>query len=734
MKVKKYETEVAGRALDVEFSDLASQASGSVLVRYGGTVVFATATIAREPKSTASYFPLSVDYEEKFYAAGQILGSRFMRREGRPSEEAVLTGRLIDRTLRPLFNHKIRHDVQVVVMTLAIDGDNDPDVPAILAASLAVATSPIPWDGPVSPFRVALKDGEVILNPAYEDRKTTTLDLIACVKSGKINMIEAGASEVPENDIVRAIEKAMPEFERLERFQKDIIAEVGKSKMEIAVPELPDAAEELFKKHIAPHLEDAIYGARDKSEERSGVGELLKEWKKSVEEQFGPPAGGLAEPYFEDAVDVIVHKNILERDRRPDGRKMNEVRPLYAKAGAIERTHGSGIFYRGETHILTVATLGAPSDVLLIEGMEVQMKKRFMHHYNFPPFSTGETGRMGAPGRREIGHGALAERALLPVIPPKEIFPYTIRLVSEAMSSNGSTSMSSTCASTLALMDAGVPIKEPVAGIAMGLMMESGGENNFKVLTDIQGPEDHHGDMDFKAAGTKNGITAIQMDVKVEGITLKMLASTLKDALAARTKIMSVMLEAIPRHRDSISIYAPRIISMQIHPDKIRDVIGPGGKVINKIIEDTGAEIDIEQTGEVFITARSKEAAEKAQEIIKSITREFKVGEEIIGTVSRLFEFGAMVEIAPKQEGLVHISELAPFRVGKVRDIVNIGDKVPVKIIEIDEMGRVNLSIKQSSGAANMKYPPVSPNASRGGPPPADTGEGNHFRPRHDRR
>ncbi|MBI1956972.1 MAG: polyribonucleotide nucleotidyltransferase [Candidatus Niyogibacteria bacterium] len=728
MKITKYQTEVAGRTLEVEFSDLASQASGSVLVRYGGTVVFATATIAREPKSNASYFPLSVDYEEKFYAAGQILGSRFMRREGRPSEEAVLTGRLIDRTLRPLFNHTIRHDVQVVVMTLAIDGENDPDVPAILAASLAVATSPIPWSGPVTPFRVALRNGETILNPTYEDRKTATLDLIACVKGGKINMIEAGASEVPEADILRAVEESMSEFEKMEAFQKKIIKESGREKKGVAIPELPDAAEELFKKHVAPRLEDAIYGAKDKSEERSDVGELLKEWKKSVEEQFGGASAALAEPYFEDAVDALVHKNILERDRRPDGRAMNEVRPLFAKAGAIERTHGSAIFYRGETHILTVATLGAPGDVLLIEGMEVQMKKRFMHHYNFPPFSTGETGRMGAPGRREIGHGALAERALAPVIPPKEIFPYTIRLVSEAMSSNGSTSMGSTCGSTLALMDAGVPIKEPVAGIAMGLMMEN--ENNYKVLTDIQGPEDHHGDMDFKAAGTKNGVTAIQMDVKVEGITLDMLKDTLRDARAARMKIMDVMLEAIPRPRDAISIYAPRIISMQIHPDKIRDVIGPGGKTINKIIEDTGAEIDIEQTGDVFITARSKEAAEKAQEIIKSITREFKVGEEFTGKVSRIFEFGAMVEIAPKQEGLVHISELAPFRVGKVRDIVDIGQEVPVKIIEIDEMGRVNLSIKQSSGAAQMKYPPVSPNASRGGPPPADTGESGRFRPR----
>ncbi|MBI2507111.1 MAG: polyribonucleotide nucleotidyltransferase [Candidatus Niyogibacteria bacterium] len=694
MQIKKYETQIAGRKLEVEFSDLAPLANGSVLVRYGETIVFATATMSKNPRTGIDFFPLSVDYEEKFYAAGQILGSRFVRREGRPSEEAVLNGRLIDRTLRPLFNKKIRNEVHVVVMALSIDGENDPDVAGVLAASLAVATSNIPWDGPVSPLRLGLISDKVIFNPVNSEKEKSELDLVACAKSGKINMLEAGAKEVPEKKILLALEEAMPEFAKIEEFQKKIISEVGKEKMRLEFPEEPKEMLELFRRHIKPRLEDYIY-ISDKPVRNTRLGELKKEWMDSVKEQYSGFTDA-ADDLYEKAIDEIVHKNIIENEKRPDHRKMTEIRPLYAQVGFLQRNHGSALFFRGETHILSVATLGAPGDVQLIEGMEVRAKKRFMHHYNFPPFSSGETGRMGSPGRREIGHGALAERALEAVIPPKEIFPYTIRLVSETMSSNGSTSMGSVCASTLSLMDAGVPIKEPVAGIAMGLMVSEDGKK-FKVITDLQGPEDHHGDMDFKAAGTKNGITAIQMDVKVDGVTLEMLKDAFKDALEARKKIMGVMLETLSNPRENISPYAPKIITININPDKIRDVVGPGGKTINKIIDETGAEIDIEQTGEIFITGKNQESAEKAAEIIKNLTREYLAGEEFVGKVSRIFEFGAMVEIGPKQEGLVHISELAPYRVNKVRDVVQIGDEVPVKIISIDELGRVNLSIKQAS-------------------------------------
>lgn len=700
MQVRKYSAELAGRNLEVEFSDLALHANGSVLVRYGGTVVFATATMASTPRTGIDFFPLSVDYEEKFYAAGQILGSRFVRREGKPSEEAVLNGRLIDRTLRPLFNSALRNEIHVIAMILAIDNENDPDVAAILAGSLALAASDIPWDGPVSPLRLGLIDNKVVFNPTNGERENSVLDLVACARGGKINMIEAGGKEVPEEKILEALKNALPEFEKLEKFQKEVIAKEGKEKMQIALPAEPEGLTELFEKHIKPRLEDYIY-IYEKATRNERLGELKKEWTKAVSEKYDSSELAMAGDIYEEAINDIVHKNIIENEKRPDKRKLNELRPLYAKAGVIERLHGSAIFFRGETHILSVATLGSPRDSQLIEGMEIQTKKRFIHHYNFPPFSSGETGRMGTPGRREIGHGALAERALEAVIPPAEVFPYTIRLVSEAMSSNGSTSMGSVCASTLSLMDAGVPIKEPVAGIAMGLMMSEDGKK-FKVLTDIQGPEDHHGDMDFKAAGTKNGITAIQMDVKVDGVTLEILENAFKDARAARMQIMEVILGAIPKPRENLSPFAPRIVSIEIDPEKIRDVIGPGGKTINKISEDSGAEIDIEQTGQVFITSKNEESAQKALDMIKIITRELKVGEEFTGRVSRIFEFGAMVEIAPKQEGLVHVSELAPFRVARVGDVVKIGDEVPVKIVGIDELGRINLSIKQSSGAEKI--------------------------------
>jgi len=689
---KTFEAEIAGRKLICEFSDMAEQANGSVLVRYGDTVVFATATMSDDKKEGMSYFPLSVDYEEKFYAAGQILGSRFMRREGRPSEEAVLISRLIDRTIRPLFNHKMRHAVHVVVLVLSVDGENNPNIPAITAASIALGVSDIPWGGPIAAVRVGGRRDNFLINPTKVQTEEGEMDIVVSGKGGKINMVEAGAKELPEDVAVEAFNKALEEIKKLEDFQNKIIKEVGRPKKEIIIPETPKELLDSFNKHFKERLNDILY-IFDKATRKNRLGELKDEWMGSVTEHFGAEVLGQASDVYEEMIDKLIHKNILEEGKRPDSRKTNELRNISSNVAILPRTHGSGLFYRGETHVLSIATLGAPGDVQLVEGMEIQTKKRFMHHYNFLPFSTGETGRMGSPGRREIGHGALAERAMLPVLPSKETFPYTIRLVSEILSSNGSTSMASVCASILAMMDAGIPIKNPVAGIAMGLIMGDGGE--YKVLTDIQGPEDHHGDMDFKAAGTKNGLTAIQMDVKVEGVSVQMLADTLKDARDARIKIMDVMLQTLPASREELSPLAPRIITHMIHPDKIREVIGPGGKTINKIIEDTGVEIDIEQDGSVYITASSKDAAEKALDIVKQITREYKVGDTFVGKVTRIFEFGAMVEIGPRQEGLVHISELADWRVNKVIDVVQPGDTVPVKLIGIDDQGRMNLSLKE---------------------------------------
>lgn len=697
MKTKKFTTEFAGKTLTAEFSDLAEQANGSVLVRYADTVVLATAVISPNERLGLDYFPLTVDFEERFYAAGEILGSRFVRREGRPSEEAVLTGRLVDRTIRPLFNQKTRNEVQVAVLALAVDGENDSDIPAIIAASLALGTSGIPWNGPVGAVRISYPG--FVANPIYSQREKAELEMLVCGKNRQINMIEARASEVSEKIAAEALDKAVEEIEKIEKFQEKIIAAIGKPKITAAVKEEPAKMREAFNKHFHKRLEDAIFSASsanglpEKTNRELAIADLKDEWMKSMTtEEFGPDAGDLANEIYEEAIDEIIHINALKSDRRADGRKMDEIRPLFATINILPAVHGSGLFYRGSTHVLSVATLGAPGDFQIIEGMEVKAKKRFMHHYNFPPFSSGETGRMGSPGRREIGHGALAEKALAAVIPTSDEFPYTIRVVSECLSSNGSTSMASVCASTLALMATGVPIKNPVAGISIGLMA---GADDYKILTDIQGPEDHYGDMDFKVAGTKDGITAIQMDIKVDGIKPKILKEALESGKKARLEILDKILETIPAPLAELPAQAPRVVKMSINPDKIRDVVGPGGKVINKIVEDTGATIDIEQDGTIFVTGKNQEAADKAIKIIEEITHEYQPGETFErGVVSRIFEFGAMVEIAPKVEGLVHISELAPFRVNRVTDVVNIGDVIPVKIISIDEMGRINLSLK----------------------------------------
>ena len=706
MQSKKFTTEVGGRTLTAEFSDLAHQANGSCLVTYGGTVVLATVVQNKSMREGIDFFPLTVDYEEKFYAAGMILGSRFMRREGRASDEAILVSRLIDRSIRPLFNQKTRNETQVIVLALSIDEDNDPDVLAILATSLALGTSNIPWAGPVGAVRIGKVDGKLTINPTYKDREGAPLDTVICGVRGKVNphtkvfgvgvnMIEAAASEILEDEMMEALALAAAENDKLCDFQNKIIKEIGVEKAEVKLAEAPADMRAEFRKKIAPKLEETIY-IKEKLNRYEAMNALKDQWLEECEENFADTPHNIADSLFEDAINDIVHKNIVDSptggERRPDGRGTKDLRSLFAKAGVLPRTHGSGVFYRGETHILSVATLGAPSDVQLIEGMEVRTKKRFMHHYNFPPFSVGEIKPMRGPSRRDIGHGALGEKALVAVIPPAEIFPYTIRVVSETLSSNGSSSMGSVTAGSLALMDAGVPIKAPVSGIAMGLMLKD--ETHYKILTDIQGPEDHHGYMDFKVAGTKDGITAVQMDVKVDGIPLKIMHEAFLQAREARIQILDVITKELPKHRDELSSFAPRILTMHINPDKIRDVIGPGGKMIQSIVAETGAEIDIEQDGTIFITSPNKESLKAAEEKIKMLTKEFEIGETFTGKVTRIFPFGAMVEVAPRQEGLVHISELASFRVEQVTDVVSPGDEVPVKIIGVDDQGRINLSIK----------------------------------------
>src|SRR3989344_142589 len=691
MDTKKFTTEIGGKEVTVEFPDLAEQAHGSAMVRFGDTVILSTAVMSHGKREGIDYFPLSVDYEERFYAVGKILGSRFVRREGRPSEEAVLISRLIDRGLRPLFNHKIRNEVHVVALALSFDQENEPDIPAALAASLALGTSSVPWDGPIGTVRVGRIDGKLIINPTHTELEKSDFDMIVSGKGGKINMVEAGAKEIPEEEMVQALEFAEKEISKIEEFQKKIIAEIGKEKIIPKLQEEPAKISQIFEATFRARLEEALY-IKEKKVRNSSLSQIKEEWSEAIKAEVGEGYKSLSDGFYEERIDEIVHKNILESEKRPDGRGLKELRKLWAGVSILPRTHGSGVFYRGETHVLSAATLGGPGDTQLIEGMSISTKKRFFHHYNFPPFAPGETGRMGNPGRREIGHGALAERALLPVLPDISEFPYTIRLVSEVMSSNGSTSMASACASILSMMDAGVPIKRMVAGIAMGLILSPDGKK-FKVLTDIQGPEDHYGDMDFKSAGTSEGVTAVQMDVKISGVTLEVLKETLLDARAARIKIMEVMARAIDKPRAELSKFAPRILTIKINPDRIRDLIGPGGKMINSIIDETGATVDVEQDGTVFITG-SAEGSEKALARVKEVTHEFEVGEVFEGTVSRIFDFGAMVEIAPKQEGLVHISELAPFRVERVTDMVDVGDKVKVKIKSIDELGRVNLSIK----------------------------------------
>lgn len=696
MEIKKYTHTLGGKKIEIELNNWAEQANGSVLVRLGDTMVLATAVMNPIPREGGDFFPLTVDYEEKFYATGKILGSRFIKRETRPSEEAILVMRLIDRTIRPRFDLRMRNEVQVVVTALSIDEDNDPDIPALLGASLALSLSNIPWDGPIAGVRVGRKDGKFIVNPTYKERVESDMDVAVSGTADRVNMLEAGGGEISEKDFGDAVEWGFAQLQELIDFQKKIISEISPAKIEVSPTTVSKELSSLLRKEFARRVEDALYQSNKKiMQEQSAT--VKKEWLARAYEMYPDTFNkSAAELALEEEINKIVHQRIIEKGERPDGRKPDEIRPLSASVGVLPRVHGSGLFMRGETHALSTLTLGAPGDEQIVEGMEVRTKKRFLHHYNFPPFSTGETKPMRGPGRREIGHGALAGKALLPIIPSREEFPYTIRVVSEILSSNGSTSMASVCGSTLALMDAGVPIKKPVAGTAMGLMLNSKGE--YRVLTDLQGQEDHHGDMDFKVAGTRDGITAVQLDVKIDGLTMPMVRDTLTQAHQARMKILDVLTATIAEPRPELSPWAPRVNILKINPEKIGALIGPGGKVINDIIAQTGAQIDIEDDGTVFITSDKEEGMKKALSLIKQVTREIKPGELLEGRVTRILDFGAMVEVGPRQDGLVHISELAPWRVEKVTDIVNIGDIVPVKVRNIDEQGRINLSLKDVPG------------------------------------
>ena len=709
MEKKVFETDFAGKKLIVETDQLARQANGSCTVRLGDTVVLATATMGGI-REGINFFPLSVDYEERLYAAGKIKGSRWIKREGRPSDESVLTSRLVDRCIRPLFSKEIKNDVQVILTVLSFDQENDSDAIGLVAASLALAMSDIPWAGPLAGVRVGRVEGQLILNPTFADRVNSDLDLIIAGMNDKVLMIDAGGLEVNEDTVYEAIDFSLKPIKHLIGFINDVVKAVGKEKIKMESAEI-DPEEETMEAHkemmqktetwIKANVPQVLFDQNLTT--KAGRKEVLAAAKERLveyleKEGIGKDRRKKALPLFDDYINKEVMRAILEEDKRVDGRKLNEIRPLNAQIGLLPRTHGSGLFDRGETQVLSVVTLGSPGDEQFLEGLEESGRKRFMHHYNFPPYSVGETGRLGSPGRREIGHGALAEKALSSMVPNKEEFPYTIRVVSEVLGSNGSSSMASTCGASLALMDAGVPIKKAVAGIAMGLASNEE-KGLYKVLTDLQDLEDGNGGMDFKIAGTKDGITAIQLDTKTKGIPMPIIKQTLKQALEARLEILKIMDAAIAQPRADLSPYAPRIISFKIDPDKIREVIGPGGKIINKIIAETNVQIDIDQDGLVMITAMDPENGKKAEEWIKNIVKVVEPGEVYTGKVSRMFDFGAMVEILPGQEGMVHISELAHRRVGQVSDVVNLGDEVTVKVIGIDEKGRVNLSLKAMTPA-----------------------------------
>lgn len=696
---KEFSIEIGGQTITAVFSDLADQAHGSVMLRCNETVVLATAVMSKE-KSGTSWFNLTVDYMERFYATGQILGGRFQKREGKPSEEAILASRVIDRTLRPLFDHRNPYAVQVIVTVLALDGTIDPVTLAVNAASIALHTSNIPWNGPVGAVRYGELNGTPLVNASSETRKAGyDFDLVVCGKGGKINMIEADAYEVSEDKLSEALSGSQNIIRQLEDWNDELRREVGQEKLKLEFPDTHPRLVELFNSEFYPRFPEYITSGKPGKET---INKLHEEWYEKVGQilESGITEEEIdlikmqSERFYDEKMDEFVHEAAIEKNERTDGRPMNQVRELFAQAGGVSKQlHGSGIFYRGGTHVFTALTLGGPGDMQLIEGMDVQEDKYFMHHYNFPPYSAGETGRAGFTNRREVGHGALAEKALEKVLPSRESFPYTIRLVSESMASNGSTSQASICASTLALMDGGVPIKAPVAGVAMGLMYQD--DSNYKILTDIQGPEDHYGDMDFKVAGTKDGVVAIQLDVKVDGVSHKILVEALHQAKEARLHILETLTHAISEPRTEISALAPKIVSLKIHPAKIGLVIGSGGKTVNEIREKTQTEIQIEDDGTVFVTGKG-DAPEEAKKIIEELVFEYTVGDLVEGVVTKVADFGAFVRLNSQNEGMVHISEIAPFRIEKVEGVLSVGQKVPVKVIKI-EKGKIGLSIKEAN-------------------------------------
>ncbi|MGC2191631.1 MAG: polyribonucleotide nucleotidyltransferase [Candidatus Dormiibacterota bacterium] len=682
-----------GSELTLETGRLAGQANGAVWVRQGDTVVLVTATASKGPRPGIDFFPLTCDYEEKMYAVGRIPGA-FMRREARPSEAAILTARMIDRPMRPLFPKDFRNDVQIVATVLSTDQVHDPSILALVGAGAAVAISDIPHHGPVAAVRMGQFEGHLVENPGMPDLERSQLDLVVAGTRDSLNMVEAGAREVSEETLVEALARAHERIREIISMVDELVAKVGKPNMEyphVGVPaEIKQAVAEVAADRI-----DQVFREADKAQRDDQVDKLRAEVVAQLTPRFPDKTGDIGGA-FESVLKSAVRKAILEQGLRPDGRRTDEIRPIWCEVGVLPRAHGSAIFTRGQTQALSIVTLGTMSDHQKLDGLGLEDFKRYMHHYNFPPYSVGEARPLRSPGRREIGHGALAERAVKVMVPPSDDFPYVIRIVSEILSSNGSTSMASVCGSTLALMDAGVPLAAPVGGIAMGLVTDESDPNHYAILSDIQGMEDALGDMDFKVAGTRRGVTALQMDMKARGLSSDLFRKALEQARQGRLHILDKMAEAIANPRQAMSTYAPRITTIQIHPDKIRDLIGPGGKTIRRIQEETGCQIDIEDDGKVFLATVDEEAMERAVAMIRDLTESVEVGRIYKGKVVRIMPFGAFVEILPRQDGLVHISQLADQRVGKVEDVVNIGDEIMVKVTEIDDRGRVNLSRKQA--------------------------------------
>lgn len=705
--VKVFQKEVGGRTLEVEVGKLAQLSNGSCLLKYGKTAVLVNACASKTPREGIDFFPLSVDYEERMYAAGKIPGG-FIKREGRPSENAILTSRLIDRPIRPLFPEGYRNEVQVIATVLSVDTDCSPDIVAMIGSSVALSISDIPFQGPTASVHIGMIDGNLIINPTSDQREHSELDLVVSGTKDAVMMIEAGANEVTEEQMLEAILFAHEQIKNIVSFIEEIVKEVGKEKQEVILFEVDKDLDSEIREYATNKIANAIRTVEKL--ERTEKVDLAK--RETVEYFIEKYEEDLDLKQVDSVLDAIIKEEtrhlILHEKVRPDDRRHDEIRPISCEVSLLPKTHGSGLFTRGQTQVLSVVTLGAIGDVQIIDGLGEEESKRYMHHYNFPPYSVGETRFLRGPGRREIGHGALAERALEPMIPSQDEFPYAIRVVSEVLASNGSSSQASVCGSTLSLLDAGVPLKDMVAGIAMGLVKE---DDAVAILSDIQGMEDHLGDMDFKVAGTSKGITAIQMDIKIKGIDRTILENALEQARLGRLYILDKMRETISSPRPELSPYAPRMLKTKIHPDKIREVIGTGGKTINKIIEDTGVKIDIENDGTIFIAALTQEAGERALKIIDSIVRDPEVGDIYKGKVIKIMNFGAFVEIFPGKEGLIHISNIAHERVSKVEDVLAVGDEVEVKVMEIDQQGKINLSRKALLPKENDKKHDEQPKA-----------------------